>query len=528
MAPESRLDATEPEQPAGPARVAAIDVGATSVRMEVAELPAQGPVHSLDRLVHPVSLGSDTFRNGQVSPGTLRALCRVLTNFSRVLAEYQVDETRAMATSAVREAANRDILVDRIRHESGIRIEVLDAVAEMRLTYQVLLPFLRQRLTEADTYTLILDLGGGSTEIMLLRDESPVQVATRRLGAARLFQLTGEGEPAADAQLLVESVVRNAVATTRDLYRAYPIRQCLVINPLLARALAHEPQTRAVDEGVDVPTAHVNQVASEATTLSPEALSARFHVDLSSAEQLRPALLVLQQFLRPLHLEEVSVLQIDLLSGILHDIALSRRGGARREELVREQVLGSSSGVAQKYHYDEAHSRQVTRLAVQLFDELAGFLDLGGRDRLYLEVAGILHDIGRFVSERAHHKHSAYLVQWAEISGLSNADLQLVSLVVRYHRKAHPRQQHLEFTSHPLADRLRVTKLAALLRIADALDRSHRQCIRSLKTERTEDTLTIFAQSNDDIAVELLALRGKAELFEEITGLKVELRRVTP
>ncbi|MFH0910191.1 MAG: exopolyphosphatase, partial [Planctomycetota bacterium] len=176
----------EASQP--PVRLAAVDVGATSVRMEIAELEPGGAFHTCERLVHPVSLGNDTFRIGEVRPQTLRAICRVMANFSRILSEYRVSDCRAVATSAIREAANKDILIDHIRHESGLQINVLDAVDEMRFTYQLLQPFLKKRLGTKKGYTLILDLGGGSTEMMLLKGQHPVFVSTRRLGTARLFQ----------------------------------------------------------------------------------------------------------------------------------------------------------------------------------------------------------------------------------------------------------------------------------------------------------------------------------------------------
>ncbi|MFH0911252.1 MAG: HD domain-containing protein, partial [Planctomycetota bacterium] len=321
-----------------------------------------------------------------------------------------------------------------------------------------------------------------------------------------------------------ESFIRNIVDSTSDLYRTHKIQSFVVINPLLENVLAEEPSATRLEGGVAVPASTIARMVREAAGLSPEALSRRFRIGQTEAERLVPALLVLQQFLHAIRVKQISVLTADLLSGVLHDMALARNE-AGNAELVREQVLSSAMGVAEKYHSDLAHSESVLDLCRQLYRALAGFLDLGGRDLLFLEAAAILHDVGRFVSEYAHHKHSAYLVQWAEVAGLSSRDLAIVSLITRYHRKAHPRPQHVEFTTLPLEERLKVTKLAALLRIADALDRSHRQPVKTLRVEQGEDRLTLFATASDELAVETVALRDKAGLFEETTGLKVHLRR---
>ncbi len=504
-------------------QLAAIDVGSTSVRMQVAELSGNGVLAMLDELVHPVALGVDTFGCGYITRDTLRAVCRVLANFSRVLDDYDVRDFRAVATSAIRDAGNRDIVVDRIAHETGFRLHVLDAVEESRLTYQVMLPFLEKNVGDTEGYTLFLDLGGGSTETMVLQGRNLVLTNTRRLGTARLLHNCA-GAGAGNEQMLLESVIRNVVHSTLSVYRDYTMAHCVVTNSQLLKAFDGRGDVGYLDGGLNVHGEMIMRAAKEVQGLAPEQVAERFGVSISDVELLVPALLILDRFLREIRVERVYMAEMDLLSGIFHDLILLRQG--ENPALVfSEQVIRSARGLAEKYGYDADHSLHVAELAVELYDGVAGFLDLGGKDRLYLEVAAILHDIGMFVSERAHHKHSMYLIEWSEVVGLDADERSLVALIARYHRKNHPRPQHAEFMRLPMEDRLRVTKLAAVLRLADALDRGHRQIIETVAAQVTETDLVLRAKSRHDLVVETMALKEKATLFEEATGLQVKLLR---
>jgi exopolyphosphatase/guanosine-5'-triphosphate,3'-diphosphate pyrophosphatase len=177
------------------------------------------------------------------------------------------------------------------------------------------------------------------------------------------------------------------------------------------------------------------------------------------------------------------------------------------------------------YHFDEAHSLHVTDLALQLFDQLQALHGLSPADRTLLRTSGILHDIGLYISARMHHKHSMYLVSHSECFGLTTEQMHLVSVICRYHRRATPRPQHLEYASLSRDNRLRVSKLAAILRMADSLDRSHDAAIRQVRCEVEENQLVLDVQTEADTVLDELSLANKADLFESLYGLPVVLRR---
>jgi exopolyphosphatase/guanosine-5'-triphosphate,3'-diphosphate pyrophosphatase len=508
-----------------PPLLAAIDVGATAVRMQIAQVNADESLTIIENLVHPIAVGADTFQRGRISPATGRALREVLQNFSHVLGDYGLSlaDCRAVGTSAVRESTNRMLLLDRIRHDTGIELEVLDASEETRLAYQILLPFLRNNGLADRANCLVLDLGGGSTEIMVLQGARVLLTAARRLGTARLFHSIDAAE-VQNTEALMGSLVQNVVSSAEDLYRHMSIRECLVINGTIAEALAHQPKAEAVEGGLCAPIETVEEVARLCSDLPAEALARRLGVGPAEVELLVPGMHALEAFLDTLTVTRVFFPEVELIRGLFMD-ELMRRKGEDPYEVFREQILNAAMSLSEKYHAEGGHSLQVTRLCRLLFDELGGYLDMDERDRLFLEVAGILHDVGRYINDNDHHKHGAYIVHHSDIMGLSDEERDLVALLVRYHRKGRPRKEHPEFAQLTDADQLRMSKLAAILRVADALDRGHEERIRDLRVEIGEEDLDIYAAASGDLAVERDALLRKATLLVDLTGLRVNLHK---
>jgi Exopolyphosphatase len=188
----------------------------------------------------------------------------------------------------------------------------------------------------------------------------------------------------------------------------------------------------------------------------------------------------------------------------------------------------SARAVGEQYFYDRTHSRAVTEFALCLFDALRGLLDLDDKDRLLLEVASVLHDIGSYVSERRHERHSAYLIRWSNIVGLNENDRVVASQIAFYHRGELPSSEHPGFTALSREERIRVSKLAGILRMADVLDRGHAQDVRALRAEVQEDKLVLYLEISGDLGIIQDALPRKSDLLSRVTGLPIVLHREMP
>ena len=248
--------------------------------------------------------------------------------------------------------------------------------------------------------------------------------------------------------------------------------------------------------------------------MSEEELVRKLNISYHEAESLLPALLVHQVFLEETDAEIIIVPNVSIREGVLLRYALGR--DRTMNDQFMSQVLASAKSLGKKFHMDERHGEHVSELSLQLYDKLEGEHGLGKRERLYLQVGALLHDIGYFINASGHHKHGQYIVQNSEIFGLSKNDIKIVSNLIRYHRSSKPNSSHPEYASLARDERLMVLKLSAILRLADALDRSHAQHIREVEPEIRDDDLFLVVEHAGDLSIERYGLESKAGLFEEI------------
>jgi exopolyphosphatase/guanosine-5'-triphosphate,3'-diphosphate pyrophosphatase len=264
----------------------------------------------------------------------------------------------------------------------------------------------------------------------------------------------------------------------------------------------------------------------EIERLDEEQLIDRFRLPAVEAETLVPSLLVYRALLMESTAQKLVVVDASLRTGILLDMA--EPGGRLSAADFERQVLASAEAVGHKHRFDRAHGMQVAMLAIRLFDEFVEEHGLSARERLLLQVAALLHDIGIYVGLRAHHKHSQYLLESSQIFGLADEETAIVSNIARYHRRGFPQESHLAYVALDRRDRLIVNKLASILRIANALDAEHLQKVTDLKIVRRDRSLAIEISGAGDLTMEVLAATGRADMFLETFGREVVIRRAGP
>ena len=508
--------------------VAAIDVGSSALRLDVAEVGTQGDVKLLESLRQGVRLGKDVFTKGRVEQETLRRCVAILKNYGRLLKEYGVtrpDQLRAVATSFAREAANRDMFVDRVSTATGIDLAVLEESEEARLTYLAVRDLLDAAGLLACGNVAVLEIGSGQTILLYIRGGRVTVAQSFRSGALRTRERVESG--GATGPQLKGVLKAYATELVEQIVQAIPREKisALVVMGAGARFAAEEsgavpvaPESRVAVAA----TARLAELADQVAATPAATLVKAHKMAFQDAETVAPALMSVAQAARALKVKEVYVAQATLRDGLLRDMAMRDHRSAGFEE----QVIYSAQTLAARYGMDEAHARNVDANATALFDELREEHQLGGHERLLLRCAALLHDVGLFVNSRAHHKHSMYLILNSDLFGLTRHDMQIVATASRYHRKALPSPAHPEFVTLPQDDRMTVVKLAAILRVADALERTHREAPRALEFRREADRFVILLRDMEDLTMERLALKDKGNLFADVFGLVPELREL--
>lgn len=530
--PAEAVPAPVPAAPAAPepARrvVAAIDIGSSALRLDIGEVGAQGGVRVLESLRQGVRLGKDVFTKGRIQQDTLRRCVAILKNYARLMKEYGVagaDQLRAVATSFAREAANRDMFVDRVSTATGISVRVLEESEEARLTYLAVQDILEATGLLAAGNVAVLEIGGGQTILLYLRDGKVTVAQSFRSGALRTRELV---EASGGAGPRIKGVLKAYAAELVDqIVQAIPREKVatLVMMGAGARFAADQAATEAPGPDPRLVAVSAARLAELADKLAPQpaaALVKAHKLAYQDAETLAPALMAVAQAARALKLREIQAAQATLRDGLLRELAMRDHRSAGFED----QVLYSALTLAARYGVDAAHARDVETAALALFDELREEHQLGGHERLLLRCAALLHDTGIYVNARAHHKHSMYLIQNSDLFGLTRHDMQLVATVARYHRKALPTPAHPEFALLPTEDRMAVVKLAAILRVADSLERTRREAPHALEFRREGERFVILVPDVEDLTMERLVLQQKSNLFTDVFGMVPELREV--
>ena len=508
-------------EPAGfPLRVACVDMGSNAIRFLAAEFSDETEYTVLASERRPVRLGHSVFLSGVLDAGAMDAAVEALTDFKRQMDELDVQHYRAVATSAVREAKNGDEFVKRIKNEAGLKLEVISGSEEARLVHTAV----ATRIPLGDRKWLLVDLGGGSVEVSLVDQTGSYWSESHTMGSVRLLEeLTGAGaDPGRFRRLLAEYI---AVLKMPVLTEGQPLAGYIATggNIEALAKLAGFPDEVGV---TNLPVDTLQSVIEELARLSYRQRVDDLGLRDDRADVILPAAMVYERLAELCGASEILVPHVGVKEGVLYDLVDELMSRQDHEDRREREVLTSAVTVGRKYHFDEAHARHVVMLATSLFDQLGSLHGLSDEDRRILQAAAMLHDVGQFVSYKGHHKHSLYLIGNSELPTFSQNEMQMVANVARYHRKAHPAEHHDDFMMLSQDERERVARLAAILRVADSLDREHVQRVTGVTAKMTDDEVVLWLDGSAGVLLEGWTLRQKANLFSKLFDRKISLRFV--
>lgn len=505
-----------------PRQVAVLDIGARAIRLDIAEISGTG-MRVLESLQRSVSLGKETFGAGSINRASIEECVDIIRGFRQVMGEYGVtapDQIRAVATSSVREAANRDAFLDRIYIATGIPVNVLEDAEVEHLIHLATHDLFEAAPALNRGNAIIVEAGGGATRLLLVQDGFVTYSGAYKLGALRIQEAldTYQTPPERLCAVLDQHVQR----TVNQIVETVPPAKSPV---LIALAGDLENAMRCLVKGWNKSdTARVRMtgftLAETILATPPEDLMREHHLPPHEAETAGQTLLIYDRIARAFGVREMIITLKSMRRGLLMKMAGQSVGTAR----FAEQLAHSAITLGRKYHFDETHATEVAGIALKLFRALQSEHGLDSHHEALLRTAAILHDIGAFVSNTSHHKHSMYLILNSELFGFTRHDNTIVALVARYHRRSVPRPTHPEYAALDRDSRIATSKLAAILRVADALDRSHIQHTRDLAFSREDKRFVITVANVEDVTVERLALKEKASLFESVFGMQVVLR----
>lgn len=524
-----RTNSTSSDSPASGTIIAAIDVGTNSFHLIVCDVNSTtGRFRILDREKENVRLGTGSKDMKHLSAGAMKRGVAALKRFKRIADSFRAS-IRAIATSAVREALNKEEFISLVKKETGISVEIASGFEEARLIHLGIL----QALPVFHKKILLVDIGGGSTEFLVGQKRTIRYGNSLKLGAVRLTQRffpSAKTSPrdVKECRKYIKGMLAPVLREVEKLEYDIAVGSSGTITTIAriiraARGFDSESSVngfsfkkKELDRAIDDILQRKN--ASERAEIAG--------IDPARADIILAGTLILEQITEAFGIKEMKVSEFALREGIIFDTIEKQNAGVQIDHF-NDIRYSSVLHVAEQFRFEETHSRHVAKLALSIFDQTKQIHGLGETERNYLESGALLHEIGLFISHSQHHRHSYYLIRNAEMFGYLESEKEMIANIARYHRKSHPKLKHEGYGNLTYEQQQVVNALSSILRIADGLDRTHASAVRSVTVHKRSNAVIITAhprRQSVPIDLEVWGAEQKKSLFEQTFDCRVSVK----
>lgn len=498
---------------------AAIDVGSYELEMKIFQLSPRKGITMLNHIRHIIELGKDTYVTGRVSFKHIDEVCEILFDFTRVMKEYQVEDYVAYTTSSIREASNRDIILDRIKVKTGLDVKMLSNSEQRFLGYKAL-SIKPEFLSYIQEGTAIVDVGAGSIQISLFDRDSLVTTQNIKLGSLRirelLYKLSNDRQ---HFNRLVEELVNNDIQTFKKLYlKDRSIKNIIAMGDYIgyfAKDSCKEPDCMTREQFFKRFTKLISKSAVE--------ISEQIGITEEQASILIPCVQVFKNLIDETETNKIWFPGTDLCDGIGAEYGINQSKLSVAHDF-HEDIINAARIISKRYKGNQNHISILEKNVITIYDAMKKYHGLGNSERTLLQIAAILHDCGKYISMSQPGEASYNIIMSTEIIGLSHRERQIIANVVKHNTEDFFEDNDDQYTGDS-RDYMTVIKLVAILRVANAMDRSHKQKFKNSKAVIKDDTLVITTYAKEDITLEKGLFSRKAAFFEEVYGIKPILKQ---
>jgi exopolyphosphatase/guanosine-5'-triphosphate,3'-diphosphate pyrophosphatase len=501
-------------------RIAAIDIGTNSIHMIVVQVRPDLSFEVIDREKEMVRLGAGGLDGRALTPTAMTNALQALSKFKRIADSHRVDEIIAAATSAVREAENGGDFLSEVERQTGVRARVITGREEARLIHIAAC----YGIDVGTARAVSIDIGGGSVEITLGTAKSIELAASFKIGVIRLSERFVKSDPlaAGDERRLVRHISRQIGAYVAQIVKRGYVRvigSSGTILSLGALAASEDRQIRSDDlRNRRVSAKALHRLRKRLTGLDLQARLKIPGLDPRRADLAVAGSILLDTVLSRLRADDIVLCDLALREGLVIDYVRTNQARIAQVDRIPDVRRRSVIELAERCNSWTAHAQHVARLALALYDQTSAEHGLGAREREWLEYAALLHDIGTHISYDRHHLHSYYLIKNGDLRGFEPEEVEVLALAARYHRRGTPKKSHDDYgaLSRPL--RRAVKTLAAIVRLAEGLDRSHSQVVDGLRIEKRPDDFLVQLRPGGDAELEMWAAHRHVEPLQDLLG----------
>lgn len=502
-------------------RLAAIDVGSNSIRLVVAEALADGRYRILDEERETTRLGRTLASTGKLDENSIADSLAALRQFKAIAQGLGVERIHAIATCAAREASNGESFCQMVQEHLDLPLEVISSQKEAHLAFHSV----KRRFDLSGKNTLLVDIGGGSTEIMLTSGEMIEAIYATRLGAVRLNEKFGGGQALAgdDFDRMLSWIRRELRKTTEK--PSTPLHLMIgsggTFTCLASIVMAAKGQARLPIAGCQISRAELRHLTDRLRKLSLKQRREVAGLNPDRADIIVPGLTVIDCIMQRFKINVLQVHAYGVRDGLLLSMIEEMQGRTKQEIPADDMSQIDRFAAACGIELDHAH--QVAKLATQIYRGLSEFFELRPQDVRLLDAAARVQDVGYLINYEGHHKHSYHLVLHSHLEGFRPEEIELIANVARYHRGSEPKRKHENFRRLSSADQNRVRHMAAVLRLAGGLDRSYSQTVERVEVKCTEDLLELIVHASEYPETDVWAARRRTGMFEKVFDSEITI-----
>lgn len=504
---------------------AAIDIGSYELSMKIFEVSKVKGMKEVDHIRYSIDMGTESYTTGKLSYQRVEELCGILREFAKIMKAYQVSDYVAYGTSAIRETANTGILLDQIQQRTGIKIEVLSNSEQRFLDYKSIASKGEAFQKVLEKPTAIVDIGGGSIQVSLFENDTLVSTQNMKLGVLRLRErMTHLDASVRQYEALLNEIIDSQLEVYKKLYlRDREIENIIVVDDYISTLLLKKGP--AGEQKGYAGRKVLNYFLEAYHNRSIAELAREWDIPEENMLLLYISLIMMKRIMEVMDAEQLWAPGVTLCDGIAYEYAEKNRMIVSAHDFEKD-IIACAHNISRRYRGSKKRSETLEQIALTIFDSMKKIHGLGKRERMLLQLSTILHDCGKYISMANLAECSYSIIMSTEMIGLSHAEREIVANVVKYN--------HLEFeyyeemSRYSMMDResyLKIAKLTAILKLANGLDRSHKQKFKNVKAVLKEDQLIITVDTNEDITLERGLFGARATFFGEVYSVRPVIRQ---
>lgn len=500
---------------------AAIDVGSYELSMKIFEVSKARGIHEIDHIRHSIDMGTETYITGKLGYERAEELCRILGEFRDIMKSYQVETYKAYGTSAIREMKNKAILLDQVEQRTGIKIDVLSNSEQRFLDYKSIAFQGEEFLKIIENPTAIVDIGGGSIQISLFDKDILVSTQNMKLGVLRLRERLQHLEASfGKYESLVEEMVESQMDVYKKLYlKERQIKNIIVVDDYISALVRNRGDgNQFADEKV------MERYAGLTKTKSLSEIAKMFRMPEEDMPLLYISMVLLHSIMNSMGAELIWAPGVTLCDGIAYEYGEKNKIVAADHDFEKD-IIACAQNVSKRYRGNRKRGETLEQIALNIFDSTRKIHGLEKRERLLLQLSTILHDCGKYISMVNLGECSYSIIIATEIIGLSHLEREIVANVVKYNHLEFDYYEAMNSNTMDKESYLKIAKLTAILRLANGLDRSHKEKFKNIKITLKEEKLLITVDTQEDITLEKGLFDARADFFEEVYNIRPVIRR---